>query len=93
MGDNLRVHAIIKGRVQGVCFRLETKRAADRSYVTGWVRNLPDGTVEAVFEGKKTKVGDVLAWCRQGPPVSEVTAVETVVKPFEGAFPDFRITG
>jgi len=93
MDNNLRVHAIIKGKVQGVCFRLETKYVADRSGVTGWVKNLPNGTVEAIFEGERARVEDVLAWCRKGPPVSKVTAVETVVRPFEGNFPDFLITG
>ncbi len=93
MADSFRVHAIIKGKVQGVCFRLETKHAADRNSVTGWVRNLPNGTVEAVFEGKRGEVENVLAWCRQGPRLSKVTAVETVLEPFEGAFPNFCITG
>jgi len=92
MADNLRVHAIIKGKVQGVCFRLETKRVADGKGVQGWVRNLADGSVEAIFEGEKQKVTDVLEWCKRGPAISMVTAVETVVEPFEGSYREFRIT-
>jgi len=51
MENKVRAHAIISGRVQGVFFRMETKRAADRLGAKGWVRNLKDGSVEAVFEG------------------------------------------
>ena len=53
MKDKVRAHATISGRVQGVFFRMETKRAADRFGVSGWVRNLRDGTVEALFEGER----------------------------------------
>ncbi len=92
MANSLRVHAIIKGKVQGVCFRLETKHAADNNGVRGWVRNLADGSVEAVFEGEKQKVNKVLEWCRRGPAMSRVTSIETFVEPFGEVFADFRIT-
>ncbi len=64
MEDKVRAHAIISGRVQGVFYRMETKRAADDIGVSGWVRNLRDKTVEAVFEGQKERVNAVLDWCR-----------------------------
>ncbi len=75
MAIKTRAHAIISGRVQGVFFRMETKRAADRCGVCGWVRNLKDGTVEAVFEGDSDRVDDILDWCRQGPPHANVADV------------------
>ena len=61
METKTRAHAIISGRVQGVFFRMETKRAADRFGVLGWVQNLRDGTVEAVFEGDRNQIDDILA--------------------------------
>ncbi len=76
MSDHICVHAIISGRVQGVFFRMETKRKADACSVSGWVRNLPDGSVEAVFEGERPRVEDVLEWCRQGPPSARVEQVK-----------------
>ena len=57
MEANARAHVIIHGRVQGVFFRLETQKAARQCGATGWVRNLPDGTVEAVVEGRLSHVG------------------------------------
>ena len=66
MKNKVRVHAIISGRVQGVFFRMETKRAADRFGVAGWVKNQRDGTVEAMFEGDQDKVDAVLEWCNEG---------------------------
>lgn len=92
MADNVRIHAIIYGRVQGVCFRMETKRAADRIGVNGWVRNRPEGTVEAVFEGAKVKVDAVLDWCRQGPRLAKVDKVDVTWQPFEDAFESFEVT-
>jgi len=58
-------HALISGKVQGVFFRMETLRAVEGiGGVTGWVKNRPDGTVEAVFEGDRTSVEKVIGWCR-----------------------------
>jgi len=68
MKEKIRVHVIISGRVQGVFFRMETSRAAERIGVSGWVRNNSDGTVEAEFEGEKQNVVSMLEWCRKGPP-------------------------
>ncbi len=91
MKKKVRAHAIIRGRVQGVFFRVETKRAADRCRVKGWVRNLVDGTVEAVFEGDKDRVEKTLAWCGQGPPHSTVEDVKVRWQDYTGEFTDFRI--
>ena len=66
-------HVIISGRVQGVSFRFATLQAAKEKKITGWVQNLPDGTVEAVFQGPEERINAMLEWCRQGPPLARVT--------------------
>lgn len=86
-----RVHVTITGRVQGVAFRAKTRSEAIRNNVSGWVRNLPDGRVEAVFEGKNEDVDRVVAWCRTGPSLAEVTHVEMREEAYTGAFTDFSI--
>jgi acylphosphatase len=93
MDDKIRAHAIISGRVQGVFFRMETKRAAQRFGVFGWVRNLRDGTVEAVFEGKKIQVEAILDWCNQGPANAQVTGVNAEMEVYsgDGEFDGFKI--
>jgi len=70
------VHVIISGRVQGVWFRANTRQKAEQLGVTGWVRNTPDGCVEAVFEGEKNSVKEMLEWCNHGPPLAKVENVE-----------------
>ena len=87
-----KVHAIIHGKVQGVFFRMETKRAAERIGVFGWVRNKRDGTVEAVFEGDEDRVNAILKWCQSGPPLSRVDRVEESWDTYTGEFGGFDIT-
>jgi acylphosphatase len=72
----VRAHVIVHGRVQGVFFRYETQRAATQRDVVGWVRNLPDGSVEAVFEGIEENVHSTLEWCKQGPPTAKVNKID-----------------
>jgi len=72
----VRAHVYVSGRVQGVFFRYRTSELAGRLGVGGWVRNLPDGRVEAVFEGEKEKVEEMLEFCRRGPPGARVEGVE-----------------
>ena len=79
-----RLEARIGGRVQGVWFRAATRDEARRRGLHGWVRNLPDGRVEAVFEGEETALEGMLAWCRTGPPGARVEAVETTSGPATG---------
>lgn len=67
---------VVHGRVQGVFFRESTRRQAEASGVDGWVQNLQDGTVEAVFEGALTAVEALLEFCRCGPPGAQVADVE-----------------
>ena len=92
MEEKIRARAVISGRVQGVFFRVETKRAADRIGVYGWVRNRRDGTVEAVFEGDKDRVDAVLEWCKEGPPHAHVVDVDVSWNDYTGAFQGFEIT-
>ena len=93
MSKNTGVHVIVSGRVQGVFFRIETKNAAKRFNVSGWVKNRPDGTVEAVFEGAEADVESVLQWCRKGPPMARVKGIETEWKDHTGEFDRFEIKG
>ena len=73
-----RVHVVITGRVQGVYFRQSTFRQARACGVVGWVKNLPDGSVEAVFEGDEDSVNQLIAYVRNGP--SHATVKDVVVK-------------
>ena len=68
-------HLHIKGRVQGVWFRESMRREAERLGVTGWVRNRPDGSVEAVVQGHAEAVGSLLDWTRTGPPLARVECI------------------
>ena len=76
MSDNAALHCWVSGRVQGVFFRESTRRCASELALSGWVRNLPDGRVEALFSGPKPACEQALAWIRQGPPSADVTDVE-----------------
>lgn len=91
MEDKARAHVIISGRVQGVFFRMETKKAADRLGVSGWVRNQLDGTVEAVFEADRDRVDAIIDWCREGPPHADVTDVTVNWEAYAGEFDGFNI--
>jgi len=77
-GESVRRRLLISGRVQGVGFRWSCKRVADSLGLSGWCRNLPDGRVEAVFEGEPKAVGQAVAWARGGPPAAIVTSVDVV---------------
>lgn len=86
-----RVHVYIRGRVQGVFFRAHTRKAAMGFRINGWVRNLPDGRVEAVFEGRQPEVDAVIDWCHRGPSAAIVERVDILDEPYTGEFDDFRI--
>ncbi len=87
----VRAHIYVSGLVQGVFFRARTMQEAVRLGVKGWVRNLPDGRVEAVFEGEKLAVDGAVDYCRQGPEGAVVENVEVVWEPFTGEFGEFKI--
>jgi acylphosphatase len=86
-----RVHVYISGRVQGVFFRAYTQETALSLNLTGWVRNLSDGRVEAVFEGKDESVAAMLEWCGKGPPYAAVHDVDVREGSPTGEFHDFRV--
>ncbi len=75
----------MSGRVQGVFFRDTCRRKARSAGVSGWVRNRPDGRVEAVFEGPPGAVEALVAWCREGPPQAVVEGVEIFEADLSGA--------
>ncbi len=84
-------HAIIEGKVQGVCFREYTRQEACRAGVTGWVRNRTDGTVEALFSGSNEKVEFMCHWLHQGSPLSVVKKVDITILDESEYFSDFQI--
>lgn len=86
-----RVHVYISGRVQGVCFRSVTRQKAQGFELTGWVRNMSDGRVEAVFEGEDPVVDKMLAWCQTGPSLARVHDVIINEESYTGEFQDFDI--
>ena len=86
-----RAHVFINGEVQGVFFRSRTRREAESRGVKGWVRNLPDGRVEAGFEGEETEVKAMVDFCRQGPSGAIVTGVEVSWEYYRGDFSNFEI--
>ena len=92
METKVRAHVIISGRVQGVFFRMETKRAADGFGVFGWVKNLRNGNVEALFEGDRERVDAVLEWCKEGPAHAQVSDVKLDWQDFTGEFSGFEVT-
>jgi len=91
ISEKARVHVLIKGRVQGVFFRASTRDEARALGLAGWVRNRPDGRVEAVFEGDRLVVENMLAWCRKGPPYAYVDNLEIDWQPYQGDSMDFRV--
>lgn len=84
MGDRTRAHLHVSGRVQGVAYRANTRRTARENGLDGWVRNLPDGRVEAVFEGPPARVESMIEWCHSGSPAASVDDVEVSYEQPEG---------
>ncbi len=82
--EQIRVHVFVSGRVQGVGYRYSTLNEAQRLGVNGWVRNLPDGSVEAVFEGSRTVVEEIIRWCHKGPTAAVVKDVAVEYEELEG---------
>jgi acylphosphatase len=88
--DLIRYRVLVSGRVQGVFFRGTCRRLAQENDVSGWVRNLPDGRVEAVFEGSPENVARLVDWSRHGPRLALVENIGIHPEPPEG-LPDFQI--
>jgi len=86
-----RVHMFVTGKVQGVFFRQALKVAAKKNGVYGWVRNLKDGRVEAVLEGRHADVGKVVAWAIVGPANARVEDVHISMQAHAGEFSKFDV--
>jgi acylphosphatase len=86
-----RYYVRISGRVQGVCFRANTWEKARSLGLTGWVQNLPDGCVEAVFEGEDVAAEAMREWCRTGTPPARVDSMEVMEATATGEFTSFEI--
>jgi acylphosphatase len=89
--ERVRAHVWISGRVQMVYYRGTTQQMASARGLAGWVRNLPDGRVEAVFEGPRAAVQALVDWCHEGPPSARVEAVELRWEPLQAEPPGFRV--
>ncbi len=87
-----RARIVVSGRVQGVFFRDHTRRWASSLNLTGWVRNLIDGRVEALAEGDKENIEGLVARLQEGPPLARVENVEVEWEEYKGEFKDFRVT-
>jgi acylphosphatase len=86
-----RVHLVVSGRVQGVFYRQSAAEEARRLGLRGWVRNLPDGRVEAEVEGERAAVEALVAWCRRGPPPAQVEGVEVAWAEARGDLGPFAV--
>ncbi len=87
----VRAHVLISGGVQGVFFRSATAQEAETRGVTGWISNLADGRVEAVFEGEELKVKKLVEFCREGPQGARVTGINVSWEPYTGEFDGFEV--
>ena len=87
----VRAHLFISGRVQGVFFRACTQEEAQKRNLTGWVRNLYDRRVEALFEGEEEAVKSMISWCHSGPPHAVVSEVSVEIEEPRGEFTRFDI--
>jgi len=89
-GEKIRAHIFVSGRVQGVFFRENTKKKADKTEVTGWVKNLRDGRVEAVFEGDRQNVEKLVNWARKGPIWAKIEALDVIWEDYKAEFRAFE---
>ena len=85
------VHLVIKGLVQGVCYRATAKDEAHARRLHGWVRNLPNGDVEALAQGDTADVETFIRWCHQGPEEARVTGVTVTERPADDGLGPFTV--
>ena len=91
MPNKVRFHIFVSGRVQGVFFRENTRKMAEKLGILGWVRNLADGRVEAVLEGEKEKIGKMINWVKSGPMFAKVNGVEILPEDYQEEFDNFEV--
>ena len=89
--DHERARVTISGRVQGVFFRDSTREKADDLGLAGWVKNAPDGRVEALFEGPSRNVREMVDWCERGPWQASVESVEADFEEARGDLESFEL--
>ena len=90
-GDRERAHVYVSGQVQGVFFRDSARKKAEQLSLAGWVENLPDGRVEALFEGAQEKVREMIQWCEEGPPHATVEEVDAEFEDIEESLEGFEV--
>ncbi len=91
MEDKIRACVFAEGMVQGVFFRENTKRKANKLGIFGWVKNLPDGRVEIVIEGKKQKIKEMIKWMKKGSGFAKVKKLDIELEKFNDEFQNFKI--
>ena len=89
--DLQRARVRVSGQVQGVFFRDSTRQKAEELGLAGWVRNMPDGQVEALFEGPSDKVEEIVRWCKEGPQRASVENVDTDFESVGGDLEGFEV--
>jgi acylphosphatase len=89
--DLQRARVRVSGQVQGVFFRDSTRQKAEELGLAGWVRNMPDGQVEALFEGPPEKVEEIVSWCKEGPQRASVENVDTDFESAGGDLEGFEV--
>ena len=87
----VRAHIFVSGRVQGVFFRVETRYEAMKRNVAGWVRNTSGGRVQAIFEGERGDVEQMVDFCRRGPLGARVAKIDVQWEEYRGDFKEFKI--
>ena len=88
---NVRAHVFIEGRVQAVSYRYWTRKTSQKLNLSGWIKNLTDGRVEAAFEGPKGKVTEMVQKCKNGPMLAGVKHIDVSWEKATGEFGDFEI--
>jgi acylphosphatase len=89
--EKIRACILAFGRVQGVFYRASAKKVADKIGICGWVKNLPDGSVELLVEGEKEKVEKMIDWCKKGPFLAKVNRIEVDWQDYVGDLKNFQI--
>ncbi len=91
MKEKIRAHVVVSGRVQGVYYRQNAVKQAQKLGLSGWIRNLSDGKVEAVFEGGKENVEKIVNWAKKGPFFSRVSSLKIDWQEYKGEFNNFGV--
>ncbi len=90
-GEKIRAHVFVSGKVQGVFFRENIKKKAEKLAVLGWAKNLKDGRLEAVFEGDRQKVEKMVNWMKRGPIWAKVEGLDVIWEDYQDEFKGFEI--